>query len=72
LSRQGLVKAAHELSGVDTGGLVAGKLDYTKVGQPSTRTVYIARPAKVVGGLKPLPSTFESDTAKSYDVAATS
>jgi ABC-type branched-subunit amino acid transport system substrate-binding protein len=70
LSRQGLVKAAHKLSGVDTGGLVAGTLDYTKVGEPSTRSVYIARPAKVTGGLKPLPETFESDTAKSYDVGA--
>ncbi|HWH95754.1 MAG TPA: ABC transporter substrate-binding protein, partial [Baekduia sp.] len=72
LSRQGLVKAAHELSGIDTGGLVAGKLDYTKVGEPSTRSVYIARPAKVIGGLKPLPKTFESDTAGSYDVGAPS
>jgi ABC-type branched-subunit amino acid transport system substrate-binding protein len=72
LSRQGLVKAAHKLSGVNTGGLVAGTLDYTKVGEPSTRSVYIARPAKVTGGLKPLPETFESDTAKSYDVGASS
>jgi hypothetical protein len=31
--------------------------------------VYIARPADVPGGLKALPGTFESDTAKSYDVA---
>jgi ABC-type branched-subunit amino acid transport system substrate-binding protein len=69
LSRQGLIKAAHELSGVDTGGLVSGTLDYTKQGQPSTRSVYIARPADVIGGLKPLSGTFESDTAKSYDVA---
>jgi hypothetical protein len=69
LSRQGLVKAAHELSGLETGGLVAGSLDYTKVGEPSTRKVYIARPAKVIGGLKPLPQTFESDLAKSYDVS---
>jgi hypothetical protein len=72
LSRQGIVKAAHQLSGVDTGGLVAGKLDYTKVGEPSTRTVYIARPANVVGGLKPLGDTFESEMAKSYDVSAAS
>jgi ABC-type branched-subunit amino acid transport system substrate-binding protein len=72
LSRQGIVKAAHQLSGVDTGGLVAGKLNYTKVGDPSTRTVYIARPAKVVGGLRPLGQTFESDTAKSYNVNAAS
>jgi ABC-type branched-subunit amino acid transport system substrate-binding protein len=72
LSRQGIVKAAHQLSGLDTGGLVAGTLDYTKVGQPSTRTVYIARPAGVIGGLKPLPGTFESETAKTYNVAGSS
>jgi ABC-type branched-subunit amino acid transport system substrate-binding protein len=70
LTRAGLVKAAHELSGVNTGGLVAGALDYTTVGQPSTRTVYIARPANVIGGLKPLPGTFESATAKSYNVGS--
>jgi ABC-type branched-subunit amino acid transport system substrate-binding protein len=71
LTRAGLVKAAHELSGIDTGGLIAGSLDYTQKGQPPTRTVYIARPADVPGGLKALPGTFESDTAKSYDVAGT-
>ena len=69
LTRAGLIKAAHQLSGVDTGGLIAGSLDYTKVGQPATRAVYIARPADVTGGLKALPGTFESETAKSYDVA---
>lgn len=69
LSRQGLVKAAHELSGIKTDGLVAGDLDYTKVGQPSTRAVYISRPADVVGGLTALPDTFESSTAKTYDVS---
>jgi ABC-type branched-subunit amino acid transport system substrate-binding protein len=72
LTREGIVKASHQLSGIDTGGLVAGKLDYTKVGQPSTRTVYIARPAKVTGGLKPLSGTFESAMAKSYQIGAPS
>jgi ABC-type branched-subunit amino acid transport system substrate-binding protein len=71
LTREGLIKAAHELSGVDTGGLIAGPLDYTQAGQPPTRAVYIARPADVTGGLKALPGTFESETAKSYDVSAT-
>jgi ABC-type branched-subunit amino acid transport system substrate-binding protein len=69
LTRAGLIKAAHELSGVDTGGLIAGPLDYSKAGQPATRAVYIARPADVTGGLKALPGTFESETAKDYDVA---
>ena len=69
LTREGLVKAAHELSNIDTGGLIAGPLDYTQAGQPATRAVYIVRPADVPGGLKALPGTFESDTAKEYDVA---
>jgi ABC-type branched-subunit amino acid transport system substrate-binding protein len=69
LTREGLIKAAHELSAVDTGGLIAGPLDYTQAGQPATRAVYIVRPADVPGGLKALPGTFESETAKSYEVA---
>ena len=71
LSRAGLVKAAHQLKGVDTGGLTAAPLDYTSVGQPSERAVYIAQPANVPGGLKALPQTFESDTAKGYQVGGT-
>jgi len=71
LTREGLVKAAHQLKGVDTGGLTAAPLDYTKLGQPSERAVYIAQPASVPGGLKALPQTFESDTAKSYEVSGT-
>ncbi|MEA2293925.1 MAG: hypothetical protein QOE86_1564 [Solirubrobacteraceae bacterium] len=70
LTRAGLVKAARTLSNVDLGGLTAGPLDYSKVGQPSSRVVYISRPAKVPGGLKTEPNTVESDEAKSYNVAA--
>ena len=33
------------------------------------RAIYIAKPADVTGGLRPLPGTFESATAKSYNVA---
>jgi ABC-type branched-subunit amino acid transport system substrate-binding protein len=69
LSRAGIVKAARELSAVKTDGLVSGDLDYSKLGQPSTRSVYITRPANVIGGLTALPKTFESSTAKSYDVS---
>jgi len=71
LSRAGLVKAAHQLKNVDTGGLTAAPLNYTNVGQPSERAVYIARPANVPGALKAFPQTFESDTAKSYEVGGT-
>jgi ABC-type branched-subunit amino acid transport system substrate-binding protein len=69
LTRAGLVKAAHQLSNVDVGGVTAAPLDYTKAGEPSERAVYIARPADVTGGLTAEKGTFESDTAKAYDVA---
>jgi ABC-type branched-subunit amino acid transport system substrate-binding protein len=68
LSRAGLVKASHEISGVDTGGLITQPLDYTKKGEPAERAVYIARPADVTGGLTPLPGTFDSDLGKNYKI----
>jgi ABC-type branched-subunit amino acid transport system substrate-binding protein len=71
LTRQGFINAKNKLSGIDTGGLTAATLDYAKAGQPSERAVYIARPdAKAPGGLTALPGTFESDQAKSYEVAS--
>jgi ABC-type branched-subunit amino acid transport system substrate-binding protein len=70
LSRAGIIRAAHQLSGVSSGGLVAGTLDYTKLGQPSTRSVYLVKPANVEGGLKMLKGPFESGRAKSYNVAS--
>ena len=72
LTREGIIKAARQLSGVNTGGLVAGTLDYTKVGQPSTRSVYLVKPADVTGGLTVIKGPVESGTAKSYSVGATS
>jgi ABC-type branched-subunit amino acid transport system substrate-binding protein len=69
LSRAGLVTAAHQISDVDTGGLIAQPLDYTKKGEPAERAVYIGRPADVAGGLTPLPKELDSEAAKSYDVA---
>jgi ABC-type branched-subunit amino acid transport system substrate-binding protein len=70
LTRAGLVKAARQLSNVDLKGLTARPLDYTKVGEPSSRAVYIARPADVKGGLKTEGGVIETDEAKSYDVGA--
>src|SRR4029453_9067383 len=53
LTRAGVLTALHQLSGLDTGGLVAGTLDYTKAGQPPSRTVYISQvDASAPGGLK--------------------
>jgi ABC-type branched-subunit amino acid transport system substrate-binding protein len=67
LSREGIVKAARSLSDVDLQGLTSGPLNYTEVGEPSTRSVYISRPADVPGGLKP-SEPYESDAAKEFQL----
>ena len=71
LTRQGVMTALHQLSGLDTGGLIAGTLDYTKAGQPPSRSVYISqvdaeRPrwAHVVEG------PVEAEPAKAYQAGA--
>ncbi len=69
LSHEGIVKAARSLSTVDLEGLTAGPLDYSKVGEPSSRTVYISQPDDVPGGLKAVGDAYESDEAKAYEVA---
>jgi ABC-type branched-subunit amino acid transport system substrate-binding protein len=66
LTRQGVLNAFHQLSSIDTGGLVAGPLSYASVGQPPERAVYIARvDAKAPGGTRSV-GVFESANAKSY------
>jgi ABC-type branched-subunit amino acid transport system substrate-binding protein len=67
LTRQGMIDALHQTSGVDTGGLVAGTLDYTKAGQPPSRTVYISQvDASLPGGLKAIGGPVEAEPAKTY------
>jgi len=67
LTRQGVLDALHTLSDVDTGGLVAGPLDYTKAGEPPTRAVYISRAdAAVPGGLTAIGGAVEAEPAKDY------
>jgi ABC-type branched-subunit amino acid transport system substrate-binding protein len=71
LTRAGLLTAAHQISGLDTGGLVAGPLDYTNPDQPPTRAVYIAKADSTVpGGLKAVGGPVEDDAAKSYQPKA--
>ena len=42
-------------------------MDFTKVGQPSTKTVYVSEADKnAVGGQKILGGPYESATAKAY------
>ena len=71
LTREGFIAASHKLSSIETGGLTAAPLNYSKPGQPAERAVYIARPdAKAPGGLTSIGGTFESDLAKSYEIGA--
>jgi len=70
LSRAGIVNALHEIDNLDTGGLVAAPLDFTQVGQPATKVIYVAMPDKTaVGGAKVVGGPYESSTAKAYSGA---
>lgn len=52
LTREGIVKAFHEIQGTDLDGLVAGPLDYTNQGEPASQVTHISQPADAPGGLK--------------------
>src|SRR2546423_678833 len=49
LTRKGIVSALHSISNLDTGGLISGPMDFTKVGQPSTKSVYVTIADKNAG-----------------------
>jgi ABC-type branched-subunit amino acid transport system substrate-binding protein len=67
LTRAGLLTALHQISNLDTGGLVAGPLDYTDPAQPPTRSVYIAKADSTVpGGLTVVGEPVEAELAKGY------
>jgi ABC-type branched-subunit amino acid transport system substrate-binding protein len=69
LTRPGLVKALRGLQGVDTGGLVAGTLNYSKLGVPPSRSVYISKvDAKAPGGLSVQGAPQASPNAQAYQV----
>ncbi|HYF26331.1 MAG TPA: ABC transporter substrate-binding protein [Baekduia sp.] len=69
LTREGLQQALRELSGVDTQGLVAGTLDYSKLGEPPSRSVYFSKPDPgSEGGVKPLGEATVSENAEAYEV----
>jgi ABC-type branched-subunit amino acid transport system substrate-binding protein len=71
LTRQGTLNALRQISGLDTGGLVAGPLDYTNPAQVPTRAVYIAQAGGTVpGGLKAVGGAFQSDAAAGYQVSS--
>jgi ABC-type branched-subunit amino acid transport system substrate-binding protein len=67
LSREGIVKAFRSLDALDTGGLIAGTLDFTKIGQSSGRSVYVGQvDSSVEGGIKADPEPYTSPNAESF------
>lgn len=69
LTRDGLQKAVRELDAVDLQGVVAGTLDYSKLGEPPSRSVYINKvDPKADGGMTAIGQARESENAKAYEV----
>lgn len=67
LSRAGVVSALHSLSSLDTGGLIAGPLDYSQLGKPSTKAIYVTSVDKsALGGQKVIEGPYVSPLAKGY------
>jgi ABC-type branched-subunit amino acid transport system substrate-binding protein len=67
LTRKGVLDALHSLTALDTGGTVAGTLDFSKSDEPPSRLVYTARVRKdAPGGLAVIGEPGTSDDAKSY------
>jgi len=69
LTREGLQAAARKLSAVDTEGLVAGTLDYSKLGEPPSREVFFYKvDPKADGGVTQVGEPALSDNAKAYEI----
>lgn len=67
LTPEGVVKAMRSQSNVDTEGIFPGPLDFTKLGEPPTREVFISKvDDKAKGGLRPL-TTLNGESAQSYE-----
>lgn len=69
LTRENIVKSFRQLSGVDTGGFIADTMDFSQVGQPSEKAVYVLKiDKKAAGGERALGGPFTSDAVKNYQV----
>lgn len=66
LTQDGVVDAMHEIKDFDAQGLFPAPLDYTQVGQPATRTIFISHAdSELPGGLK-LVESYEGPSAEAY------
>jgi ABC-type branched-subunit amino acid transport system substrate-binding protein len=68
LTRQGVLDALRSIDALDTGGTIAGTLDFTDPAQPPSREIYIAKVSKdVPGGLAPLGEAQTAADAEEYE-----
>ena len=69
LTRDGVLKSLRSLTNYDSGGSVAGTLDFSDPASPPTREVYISQAdGSAPGGLKKVSDAFASDLAKQYTI----
>lgn len=67
LTRQGVLDALRSIDALDTGGTIAGTLDFTDPAEPPSREVYIAEVSKdAPGGLAPLGEAQTAADAEDY------
>ncbi|MDP9345579.1 MAG: ABC transporter substrate-binding protein [Actinomycetota bacterium] len=67
LSRENIVKSFRSISGLNTGGLLAGTLDYTQLGKPATQEIYVsAIDKKTDGGEKVIDGPLKSVLLTGY------
>ena len=67
LTRQGVLDALRSIDALDTGGTIAGTLDFTDPAQPPSRMIYIAKVSKdAPGGLEPLGEAQTAADAEEY------
>ncbi len=68
LTRKGVLDALHSLDALDTGGTIAGTLDFTDPSRPPGKLVYIAKVSKdAPGGLESLGEPSAAPDAENYD-----
>jgi ABC-type branched-subunit amino acid transport system substrate-binding protein len=67
LTRKGVLDALHSLTALDTGGTIAGTLDFSDPAQPPGKLVYIAKVSKdAPGGLSSLGDPSRAPDADGY------
>jgi ABC-type branched-subunit amino acid transport system substrate-binding protein len=69
LTRKGVLDALRSLDAVDTGGTIAGTLDFTDPAEPPSRLVYTAKVSKSApGGLEAIGEPGTAADAESYEL----